>query len=79
MSNNLPYYDKSSNGNYGSKNHRKKVRRLADRFESNREILAQAARLEEEEQQEAFAIYQKIREERKYSSNRDALLYHYDR
>jgi hypothetical protein len=66
------YFD----SNYGSQKYRKKVQRLTARFESNREILADAAILEAEDQRAAIKAYQKMRAERKYNSNRDALLYH---
>ncbi len=78
MSNNLPCYDKATNGNYGSKSHYRKVRRLTERFEENREIMAVANRLEAEEQKEAFAAYQEMREAKKSDRDRDVLLYHCD-
>jgi len=77
MSNNLPCFDKATNGNYGNLGHRNKVRRLTERFEDNLELMVRANEIENREQAEAFKVYQKIREGRKRNSDRDALLYHY--
>lgn len=76
---NLPYYDKATISNYGSRQHRRIVKRRAKCFEENKKIIGIAEILEEEDQKAAFAAYQEMRSKRKYDINRDALLYHYDR
>jgi hypothetical protein len=77
MSNNLPYFDKSADGNYGSQRYKNRVNRLTKIYQSNEVIISVAQELEIEDQNKAFAAYQKLRAKRKYNTDRDALLYHY--
>jgi hypothetical protein len=78
MSNNLPCFDKATHGNYGSKGHRNKVKRLTEQLEKNSELIAGVNEVERREQEEAFKAYQKVRAGRRYNRDRDSLLYHYD-
>jgi hypothetical protein len=78
MSNNLPCFDKATNGNYGTIGHRNKVRRLTECFEDNSELIARANEIENREQADAFKAYREIRTSRRRNSDRDVLLYHYD-
>jgi ribosomal 30S subunit maturation factor RimM len=77
MSNNLPCFDKTTNGNYRNQGHRNKVKRLAERFADNQELMVRANEIENREQAEAFKAYRELRTGRRCNSDRDALLYHY--
>ena len=77
MSNNLPCFDKNTNGNYRNQGHRNKVKRLTEQLEKNSELIAGVNEVERREQEEAFKAYQKVRAGRRCNSDRDALLYHF--
>lgn len=61
-----------------SVDNKKKVERWTERFNKSRQGIKAAQAWEAMDEREAFKVYQEMRATRKYDSNRDVLLYHYD-
>jgi hypothetical protein len=57
---------------------RNKAKRLTERYNKNKSVIAEIDAFERQEQENAFAAYRKMRAERKYRNDKDVLLFHLD-
>lgn len=74
---NIEYYGMQSLDTHEIKHfknvQKRRAKRLADRYDKNKAVIAEIEAFERQEQAEAFAAYQKMRAERKYRDDLNML------
>ena len=73
----IPYCDDGDIRDYRL-SARKRAKHLRERFNKNKQVMMLIEEVLELEQQEAIDAYQRMRAERKFNGNKDAVLFHLD-